>query len=71
MSPHRIEGSKLWRVWCCECGEPMRDNESAIHMTHYCDDCWPHERWESEPTRKDVVYEGWRENAVRALEESA
>ena len=48
--PHALPGSRLWRVWCYRCGEPMRVNASDVYIgradeeverPHYCGDCAP------------------------------
>lgn len=34
-----IPGSKLYRVYCDDCGEPMRDVAERVGYPHFCEDC--------------------------------
>lgn len=40
--PYGIPNSRLWRVWCVDCGEPMRVCASDADKEHCCQECAPH-----------------------------
>jgi len=35
----RIQGSKLFRDFCCKCGEPIRVSKVVKYGIAVCDDC--------------------------------
>lgn len=64
-----IPGSKYWRVWCRDCGAPMRASKECIRLAHYCEKCWPRDIPIHTRARGDVNPNPYYENALRAMED--